>query len=80
MFSVATVRERLARFVCVKIDPRDRARYATVSQFKGTGFVPEVVMLSADGRVISRLEARDPESAARELDTALEKARAWAGR
>jgi hypothetical protein len=55
VFSNDRVQELAEKFVCVKIDPRESQEAA---QFKATRYVPEVVFLTSDQRVITRLETK----------------------
>jgi len=80
VFSRPAVQQLLDRFVCVKVAPRNRDQIAATRAYKATRFVPEVVLLSPEHKVLSRLESRDVDGALAELRQALEKAERWAGR
>ena len=55
MFSDSRVQELAKKFVCVKIDPRESR---DAMQYKQTRYVPEIVFLTSDLRVIARLGDR----------------------
>jgi hypothetical protein len=55
VFSDSRVQELSEKFVCVKVDPRESRE---ASQFKGTRYVPEVVFLTSNLKVITRLKDR----------------------
>lgn len=79
MLSKPAVRSVLDKFVCIKVDPRGR-EMASARAYKATRFVPEVVLVSSNGKVLSRLESRDVEGAVDELEKALDKSKRWANR
>lgn len=55
VFSDSRIRELAEDFVCVNVDPRE-SRDAI--EFKGTRYVPEVVFLTSQRKVITRLDNR----------------------
>lgn len=55
MFSDKRIRTLAEDFVTVRVDPRGSA---DARQFKATRYVPEVVFLTSDQRVITRLTDR----------------------
>jgi hypothetical protein len=60
VFSDSRIRELAKDFVCVAIDPREQpGEYAAAQAYKATRYVPEVVFLTPDLRVLKRLEPAD---------------------
>jgi hypothetical protein len=78
VLSQPAVRSVLDRFVCIKVDARNPDQMAPTRMYKATRYVPEVVLLSPKGKVLSRLEARDVDGVVDELQEALDKAERWA--
>ena len=55
MFSDSKVQELAKEFVCVNLDPRETQ---DAREFKSTQFIPEVVFLTKDLKVLTRLSDR----------------------
>lgn len=74
VFSDARIQKLAQDFVCVEVDPRSPGDGGDAFRFKSTRYVPEVVFLSPEGEVLSRLERRDPDGVVAEMQAALAKA------
>ena len=65
------VREEMKGFVCVKIDPRSPGSSRAAFDHKSTRYVPEMVLLMADGEVMERPDRYEPGELAATLKAAL---------
>ncbi len=73
VFSDRRVASLQEKFVVVKADPRSSSFDRRTYQFKSTRYVPEIVLLSPDQRLLGRLDANATvESAQAALSAALE--------
>ena len=74
MLSDAKIRPLLDRFLVINSDPREPRTFRSFRRFKSTRYVPEVVLLSHEGRVLGRLEDEELQeagAAARKLKSVL---------
>ncbi len=74
VFSDSRIRKLAQEFICVEVDPRSPGDGADAFRFKSTRYVPEVVFLSPEGEVLSRLERRDPDGVVAEMQAVLSRA------
>ncbi len=79
MLSDGRIQKLAEKFVCVKVDPRDRGADRDALEHKSTNYVPEVVFLSPEGEVIDRLEDRSVEGVAEVMEAVLGKVKRRAG-